>query len=139
MTNIFTYGSLMYAQVWQSIVSQTYRSTPARLAGFARYSIKNRSYPAIIPSQNAQTQGLVYYHVSDADIALLDKFEGQCYLRLSHPVELNDQTYIQADCYILRPEFEHLLSLNAWSVKKFEQDGLQTFLTHYNGFNKLKS
>lgn len=139
MTNIFTYGSLMYTQVWQSIVSQTYSSDPAVLSGYVRYSINNQPYPAIIPASNAQTQGLLYYQVSDADIALLDKFEGEYYQRLPQTLQLNNQTQLQADCYILKPEFKHILSSNEWSVKKFEQNGLQAFLTHYNGFNELNT
>ncbi|MCU4674878.1 gamma-glutamylcyclotransferase [Catenovulum sp. 2E275] len=139
MTNIFTYGSLMYAPVWQTIVAGNYHSEPACLDGFIRYGVKNEEYPVVKPNPQAQTQGLIYFNVNSQDLTRLDIFEGEYYQRQTKNLVLAKGETIQADCYILKPDYYDISDNLDWSIQKFEQVGLQNFLAKYNGFNAIQS
>ncbi len=82
MSHVFTYGSLMYPAVWQSLVSGTYQQVPAKLFAFERKQVKGEDYPAIKPAMvSSCVEGVVYLNVSKQDMAILDKFEGDLYER----------------------------------------------------------
>ena len=46
--HLFTYGSLMFPQVWSVVVRGDYKKQSARLHGHQRRSIKGETYPAAI-------------------------------------------------------------------------------------------
>ena len=47
-TNIFTYGSLMFAPVWQQVVKGQYQAIPSVLADHQRLAVLNEDYLAAI-------------------------------------------------------------------------------------------
>lgn len=50
MTNIFTYGSLMFKEVIYALTAvKDYRNSKAVLPGFSRYHVKGKVYPGITP------------------------------------------------------------------------------------------
>jgi Gamma-glutamyl cyclotransferase, AIG2-like len=73
MNNVFTYGSLMFAPVWQKIVCGRYESVPASAPGLARYRVQSEPYPGAILSADGRTDGRVYFGVSANDCARLDQ------------------------------------------------------------------
>jgi len=79
--HVFTYGSLMFPEVWQRVVRGDYRSAPAVLDGHARFALAGETYPGAIARSGAIVAGIVYFDVSDADVAALDAFEGSQYRR----------------------------------------------------------
>jgi len=49
MTNVFTYGSLMYKEVMFNLVKrQDYKSQKGILYDYSRKNVKNKPYPGII-------------------------------------------------------------------------------------------
>lgn len=79
MTHLFTYGSLMFEDVWNRLVRGNYLSQQATLMGYARRSVKNDEYPVIFKPMSLS--GVVYYDISDEDMITLDAFEGEYYER----------------------------------------------------------
>ncbi|MGZ5781655.1 MAG: gamma-glutamylcyclotransferase family protein, partial [Burkholderiaceae bacterium] len=67
--HIFTYGSLMFPQVWQRVVRGQYHSANAIVSGYARYTIVGETYPAIIEQAGATVHGVVYFDVDEQDVA----------------------------------------------------------------------
>ena len=131
---LFTYGSLMYEPVWDSLVSGSYRKTAATLEGYARFGVKGEDYPVIKPSTPEQfVEGCVYWGVSLQDQQVLDQFEGEYYQRLSLPV-VTLGTSMTADVYVLKPDYYHIASEASWDVAAFERSGLQRFLSQHQGF-----
>lgn len=51
LTNVFTYGSLMYPEVICKLVKNTYPSEKALLRGFERRHVKNAVYPGVTPCE----------------------------------------------------------------------------------------
>jgi gamma-glutamylcyclotransferase (GGCT)/AIG2-like uncharacterized protein YtfP len=64
MTNLFTYGSLMFKEVIYALTTiKDYRSSKAVLRGFSRYHVQGKVYPGITPEVDGEIEGVVYYDV----------------------------------------------------------------------------
>lgn len=124
--NVFTYGSLMFPEVWQRVVRGNYRSAAAHLDGHARYRIEEATYPGMIVQAASGVDGKVYFDVSLPDVAALDLFEGDDYRRNTVHVRLDSGKLIEAGAYIyLLP---HNLSASPWLPEAFE---LERFIRTY--------
>ena len=106
-THVFTYGSLMFAEVWQRVVRGHYASHAARLDGYRRFAVRDDTYPGIVTSSDSSVEGLVYTDVDAADLARLDDFEGDLYARIDavatdpHGRAVKVQTYLCLDASYL--------------------------------------
>ena len=138
MKNIFTYGSLMFPQVWESVTSKNYQSSKACLAGFIRRLVINAEYPGIIKGNSDDiVNGVVYFDVYDDDIMRLDHFEGEIYFRESVSIKLDSNDKISAYAYTIKPEYSHVLSDKDWDVNEFSQNGIKRFISKYSGFKEI--
>jgi gamma-glutamylcyclotransferase (GGCT)/AIG2-like uncharacterized protein YtfP len=135
--NVFTYGSLMFPEVWQRVVRGTYPSSLATVHGFKRVSILNKEHPALIVAPRAAPlTGRVYFDVDVADLARLDYFETDNYARVTIAATI-DGTAVSAQAY-LALNFDALLETE-WSVREFELSGLPRFLATYAVQNAPKA
>ncbi|QDZ29981.1 gamma-glutamylcyclotransferase family protein [Noviherbaspirillum sp. UKPF54] len=118
--HVFTYGSLMFAPVWQRVVRGHYRSEPARLDGFARFAIRSQTYPGMVAQDGAAVAGVLYFDVDERDMAALDAFEGQDYRREAVCVASAAGCMREAQAYIyLLPQ--NLLPL-PWRPEAFQME-----------------
>lgn len=137
MTNIFTYGSLMFDSVWQQLVTQNYTSEILTLPGFERRALKHASYPAAIPAAHKSIRGRLYHAVSDEDVLRLDNFEGDEYIRIRQPLPLtgSDEAQVQAlELYLFKPELSHLLCDQDWDEAQFKDEHIGQFISGFSGF-----
>ena len=131
-THVFTYGSLMFAPVWQRVVRGTYRSAAATLPQHRRFALADDTYPGMVPEPDAEVAGVVYFDVAPADLQALDHFEGEEYRRISAPVRLVPPNAgalpitVMAETYLF--EAVHRLSVLPWEPDAF---ALQRFLDSY--------
>ena len=98
--HVFTYGSLMFAPVWQRVVSGRYRSKPCELRGYRRFAIVGETYPGMVEAMPDRVSGVLYCDVSDGDVQALDDFEGLDYQRRSVMVTTSDGTSMPAQTYV---------------------------------------
>jgi gamma-glutamylcyclotransferase (GGCT)/AIG2-like uncharacterized protein YtfP len=128
--NIFTYGSLMFPEVWDRVVRGRYRSAPAIVTGYARFAITAETYPGMVPAAGETVRGVVYFDVTPQDIALLDAFEGSDYRRDMLLATLDSGGTAPADGYI----YLHATRLAnaAWDPESFQ---MQRFLDTYCGLS----
>jgi gamma-glutamylcyclotransferase (GGCT)/AIG2-like uncharacterized protein YtfP len=124
-SNIFTYGSLMFSDVWERVVHGRYRNAPATLAGHARYAITGETYPGMVARTDAVVTGVVYFDVAPEDLAALDAFEGEEYRRVTVTVAQGDAR-TSADTYLYLPREK--LSDSPWNPDAFQ---MQRFLATY--------
>jgi gamma-glutamylcyclotransferase (GGCT)/AIG2-like uncharacterized protein YtfP len=136
-TNIFTYGSLMFAPVWQQIVKGQYLALPTVLAEHQRLAVLNEEYPAAIYQPTHSIHGILYLGVNTEDVARLDQFEGEYYDRVSVQVTDAHGVAYPADVYRLNAQFQAILAPVDWNIEQFKQQGLQRFLQQYKGFLSL--
>ena len=99
-SHVFTYGSLMFPQVWERVVRGRYRSARCTLSGFARYAIKGETYPGMVAEAGARVEGVVYFDVDKDDLAALDAFEGIEYRRDKVSVVTESGEKVDACTYI---------------------------------------
>ena len=134
MINIFTYGSLMYDLVWSRVVAGTYERSEAVLQGYDRKGLQDEVYPVIVPSSpHSQIEGIIYRDVTSSDLARLDKFEGEYYLRKTELVILPDMAELSAEIYVLKEEYFSIISPKDWDPVHFSTTGIHYFMHQYMG------
>ncbi len=127
MKNVFTYGSLMFPEIWDSLVGGHYLSASAVLFGFRRYAVRGAPYPVIMPGDEAdRLDGMLYYGISPRDQARLDEFEGEYYRRRSLQVLVEGEP-VAAQVYELKPRYYHIALPRPWDEEHFRRVGLQRF------------
>jgi gamma-glutamylcyclotransferase (GGCT)/AIG2-like uncharacterized protein YtfP len=78
MVNIFTYGTLMFEEIWSQVTAGEYDRIPAILSGYDRKLARGEVYPVLYPSTDISlVEGFVYIGVTDVDLGKLDAFEGE--------------------------------------------------------------
>lgn len=137
--HVFTYGTLMFPEVWRAVVGKQFETAAAAAAGFEIYYVRDAVYPGIIATPRGSVPGLVYFDVDVESIARLDIFEGVDYYR--QPVEVtrtDNAQSLQADAYVIPPANSHLLTNESWSAQEFAARGeLARFVARYAGFERL--
>jgi len=134
VAHIFTYGSLMFEEVWKRIVLGNYSHAPARLEGYARRCVKDEAYPVVFEADES-VNGVLYYDVEPYDIASLDAFEGEYYERKT--VLLHN--CIDAEVYVLKEKYFDIVEDKFWSEEAFATEGIKRFCETYKGFMPLSS
>ena len=133
--HLFTYGSLMFPEVWSTVVRSSYERQEARLYGYQRCCIKGESYPAAVAASVADfIDGQLYMNITPEDAARLDHFEGADYEKSQAPLILAEGGVAMAEVYLYRhPE---RLEMREWDAEGFEREGLKLFLAQYGGFSR---
>lgn len=132
MPHVFTYGSLMFGEVFERIVRHRYHSQHAYVRHFKRTVIRNHAYPVVLPSYGHRLDGELYFDVKHTDLRRLDIFEGEYYQRQQTRVTLGDtHQQVRADIYVLKPAFRHLASARPWSADNFRRHHLRRFARTY--------
>jgi len=125
--HVFTYGSLMYDDIFTGVTHCQCMRLPARLAGWRRYALQGRQYPGAMPENSVQTRidGVLWLHVPELAIEALDRFEGSEYERVDVIVQGADDRKYCAQVY------RWLISDEAsgqWHTDTFERHHRDTFL-----------
>ena len=137
MNNLFTYGSLMFPEVWGRVVNGRYHSQHATLHGYVRRQVRGETYPAIIPgAAGSCLEGVIYHAISTDDLARLDCFEGDYYARTVVSVLTAAGKTLDTFAYVLKAEYRHILSREEWDERAFEEEGVRRFLSDYWGFDR---
>lgn len=145
-THLFTYGTLMFPDVWRIVVGRDFPHKPATLAGYEIFRVKGAHYPGIIKSAfrpstlspPPSVPGVLYFDLDAAALERLDRFEGDQYRRQSLPVVACDDCEIAVDAYVVPQESRHLLTDDVWTAAEFKSQGhLAQFISSYGGFRRL--
>jgi gamma-glutamylcyclotransferase (GGCT)/AIG2-like uncharacterized protein YtfP len=137
MPHLFTYGSLMFNEVWSSLVRTDCCSSPATLHGYKRSAMLNESYPGIFQGRTDDSvQGVVYFDLTESDLQLLDDFEGEYYSRDTLQLSLPDKSGCEAEAYVIRECYQSLLTDMPWSPEDFSKNQLHSFIKKYMGFRR---
>jgi hypothetical protein len=134
--NLFTYGSLMFPEVWQRVTGLSAPGEEAVLQGHVARRIRGQSYPALVQEAGAETSGVLYRGVSGEAVARLDAFEGSFYERVEVGVVLGDGTRCCAWAYRAGREDDPDILLERWDAAGFAARGLAVFLQEDPGFSE---
>jgi gamma-glutamylcyclotransferase (GGCT)/AIG2-like uncharacterized protein YtfP len=137
--HVFTYGSLMFPEVWRIVVGREFQTVEGTLAGHSIFRVRDAAFPGIIAaSSECVVRGLVYLDVDAASVARLDRFEDDFYARLSLPIECRDGQCRNADAYTVPEKNRHVLTDELWTAENFvASGGLADFIKRFQGFSRL--
>lgn len=132
MPNIFTYGSLMFDQVWSRVVKGDYDRCESFLQGYDRKGIRGEVFPALFPAApESRVQGIVYFDVAASDLVSIDRFEGEYYFRTTELVDTEEAGLISAEIYVLKEEYYTILSRHNWDAEHFSTRDIYFFIHSY--------
>ncbi len=126
----------MIPDVMYAVTTRKFRFKDTILRGYVRFTVKEESYPGIIPVTDAATEGIIYFDVDELSLERLDAFEGDLYQRIPIRAETKEKEILNAETYVIKPEYRGYLSSKEWNVKEFAQKHLEAFLSEYSGFSK---
>lgn len=137
--HVFTYGSLMFPEVWNIVVGREFRTVHGTLSGYSRFRVEDAVYPGIIAAADVcSVEGLIYLDVDAASVERLDRFEGEFYDRLPLSINCADGEGRIADAYTISDKYLHVLTAESWTAEWFASSGgLADFIARYHGFSRL--
>lgn len=129
--DVFTYGSLEFPAVLRAVIGRVPACEPALLEGFARFRVRDATYPGIVAARGARTEGTLWRGLDAAAVAALDRFEGALYERRLLPVQTRAGATVQAHVYVVRDARRDVLGPEPWDKALFEREHLAGFLASY--------
>lgn len=126
--NLFTYGSLMFPEIWLRVAGRVFSHHPARVHDYAAYKVRGEVYPGLAACPGAVTSGVVYMGLDKATLARLDAFEGSYYERLPLTAIGPDQTPLAVHAYVVVDAYRSTLADELWDAEEFRTQHLATFL-----------
>ena len=127
--DVFTYGTLLVAEVMEAVAGARFASVPARLDGWERLCVREAVYPGARAAAGASIDGLLWLDVHDNALLRLDRFEGDTYERRVLRVTTADGPR-DAQVYVIPRANEHLLESVAWDFERFRREHLARYLDH---------
>jgi len=129
-TQVFTYGSLMFENVFEGVTGERCQNQRATLKQWSRHALLNKTYPGAVTNRDqlAQIDGVLWLQVSDLALLKLDSFEGCPYCRELVTVLTENGTPQKA--WIYRWVDESLIC-GEWDVAKFTQQHQADFLSQH--------
>jgi gamma-glutamylcyclotransferase (GGCT)/AIG2-like uncharacterized protein YtfP len=139
--HVFTYGTLMFPEVWQAVVGREFATVQATASGYAIYRVRDAVFPGIIAAgERDMVRGVVYLEVDPASIARLDLFEDDFYCRESLWLTCADGERRAAEAYVVPEENRRVLTNETWHADRFvASGGLDTFIRRFEGFGRLST
>lgn len=138
--HIFTYGTLMFPEVWQAVVGRPFETLQGTLRGYAIYRVKDEVFPGITAAcADDAVEGVIYLNVDERALQQLDRFEDEFFLhRETLSVDCIDGLERTADAYVVPAEHRNQLTNERWSSEEFLARGdLQQFVAQFEGFSRL--
>jgi len=127
--HLFTYGTLMFAEVWRQVVWRPFPSRRATLAGYAVYRVRDRVFPGMVRTGQADVvSGLIYSDLDEEAIWRLDDYESDFYERLAVEATTDDGTRLVCQAYIVPDSKREVLAEAPWDADWFEQHDLASYL-----------
>jgi gamma-glutamylcyclotransferase (GGCT)/AIG2-like uncharacterized protein YtfP len=139
--HVFTYGTLMFPEVWQAVVGRQFAAVEATAAGFAIYRVRDAVFPGIIAGDERDAvRGVIYLEVDAASLERLDRFEDDFYRRQTLSLSCDDGQPRAAEAYVVPHENRYVLTGEPWQADRFvATGGLGTFLSRFEGFARLNN
>jgi gamma-glutamylcyclotransferase (GGCT)/AIG2-like uncharacterized protein YtfP len=138
--NVFTYGTLMFPEVWKAVVGCEFASVEGTANGYAIYRVRDAVFPGIIAaSERDAVRGVIYLDVDRDSVARLDLFEDDFYLRETLGIDCDDHERRLADAYVVPEANRAVLTEDIWRREEFvASGGLDHFIRRFQGFRRIE-
>lgn len=123
---VFVYGSLLADEVVAALLGRRPARAPASVAGYARFALKDVSYPSATHTGAGLLSGSLLRGLDDAELSTLDAFEGDEYVSRVVDAELEGGERVSCIVYEWAggAERQH----GEWSYESWRAQHLNTFV-----------
>ena len=129
--HVFTYGTLMFSEVWRAVIGRRYRQSKAVVDGFQRHAVLGVDYPCLIRSEpDQQVDGILYFDIKRDDLETLDNFEADQYDREVIPCTLANGEIVEAFAYLWSERHMDQVGED-WDIEGFRDEGMRRFLARH--------
>jgi gamma-glutamylcyclotransferase (GGCT)/AIG2-like uncharacterized protein YtfP len=137
--HVFTYGTLMFPEVWQAVVGRLFETVEGTAVGFEVFRVRDAVFPGIVAgTDTCSVPGVVYLDIDHESTERLDRFEDDFYVRRSIPIDCSDGQRRMAEAYIVPPANRSVLTNEAWGRESFlATGGLEQFIGRFAGFGRV--
>lgn len=136
--HVFTYGTLMFPEVWKAVVGREFETVEGSTDGFAVFRVRDAVFPGIAEASGGAVRGVVYVDVDQDSIERLDKFEDDFYERRSIWITCDDGRRLAADAYVVPDANRGVLTDEIWNPDSFvASGGLEHFINRFAGFGRV--
>jgi gamma-glutamylcyclotransferase (GGCT)/AIG2-like uncharacterized protein YtfP len=137
--HVFTYGTLMFPEVWQSVVGRSFETVEGTAAGFEVFRVRDGVFPGIVEGiDSCAVPGVVYLEVDPQSTERLDRFEDEFYERRAISVDCSDGRRLMAEAYIVPTANRSVLTSEPWGRESFlASGGLEQFISRFAGFGRV--
>lgn len=104
MNHLFTYGTLTFPKVMETLTGRSFASAEGVVQEFAGFLLKDRLYPGMTVVKGEHCSGRIYFHVDDRSLTILDDFEDKVYVRQLIQVNTHDGQSFEAYAYLIPPK-----------------------------------
>lgn len=138
--HVFTYGTLMFPEVWRAVTGGDFISVVGVVRGYSAYRVRDAVFPGIVKSLEGDlVRGVLYLDVDEGATARLDRFEDDFYVRETLTVVCDDGCERLAEAYVVPAERRDVLTEEPWTRESFvESGGLETFVSRFAGFARVR-
>lgn len=133
---LFVYGTLQHPPVIGALLGRVPEATAAMIDGYRAAPLRGRVFPGLVVDPASKAVGHVI-EVSDSEVDVLDRFEGEQYERVAVRATPTDgrgadanagPTTIEAGAWLLTGSSASLAESGVWSLKQFVLDGADSFV-----------
>jgi gamma-glutamylcyclotransferase (GGCT)/AIG2-like uncharacterized protein YtfP len=136
--NVFTYGSLMFPQVWEAVIERMFPTIEGAASGFEVFRVKDAVFPGIIETAERSVRGVIYLDVDPDSVKRLDTFEDDFYERQTIWIDCDGGQQLEADAYVVPEANRSVLTDEIWDRDEFvASGGLQDFINRFAGFRRV--
>ena len=137
--HVFTYGTLMFPEVWRSVVGRSFVTVSGEAPGFQIFRVQEAVFPGMSEASEADTvAGVVYLDVDPESAVRLDRFEDDFYERRPIAVDCADGRRRMAEAYVVRDANQSVLTSEPWTRESFVAGGgLAEFIAQFAGFGRV--
>lgn len=127
--HLFTYGTLVFPEVWQRIAVREATAERATLCGFAIYRVKDAIFPGIVRAgEMDRVSGMLYRDLDDDTLFELDAYESDFYQRLAVSVVTEEGELVECQSYLVPDSRRDMLTDEPWDAQWFAEHKLAKYL-----------
>ncbi len=130
-SDLFCYGTLQFPAVIQAVIGRHPPSRRAEIRDFGAFAVRRAEYPGLRPVRGQKTVGRVYFGLTAAELATLDRFEGPLYRRGRLTVRTGEGRRRGAWVYIVKPARRRCLTPRLWDRREFKRRNYRRFMQRF--------
>lgn len=129
-STVFVYGTLQYPMILDALLGRVPASEHARVRGYVRYGVKGEPFPAVVPCESGEVEGLLLNGLSPDEMAILDDYEGEQYSTCEVDVFVADETSRRRTIlYVWKDEYMEWLDGKEWDRNAFETTHFDRYMS----------